>query len=71
MECTHARRFEGEKRLKLKNGDPITNTIYSLHGCYWHACPICNYQNVIHNGLNGEEIYKNTLTLDGQIEKTI
>ena len=74
---THARRFEGEKRLKLRNGkiifadgyDPITNTIYSYHGCYWHACPICNYQNVIHNGLSGEEVYKNTLTLDALIEK--
>ena len=73
----HARKFQGEKRLKLSSGkiifadgfDPTTNTVYSYHGCFWHCCPRCGYQNIIRNGLSGREIYEKTLSLNLAIEK--
>ena len=37
---------ENSKEVQIVNYkcdgfDPITNTVYEFHGCYWHACLVC------------------------------
>ena len=71
----HARRFGGEKKMKLSNGrtiyadgfDYVSNKIYNYHGCKFHSCLLCGFGKTIINGISGEENYHKTLKIDKEI----
>lgn len=57
-----------QKEVRLPEGylvdgfDPVDNTVYQYHGCFWHGCP-CKKKN-------RDEILKDGTSLDSRLERT-
>ncbi|EGT44424.1 hypothetical protein CAEBREN_01858 [Caenorhabditis brenneri] len=61
-----------EKKLKMTNGqcffvdgfDEQTNTVYEIHGCFYHGCPQCTNPTMIHPlrpGVENKAVYDSTI----------
>ncbi|EFO95708.1 hypothetical protein CRE_13943 [Caenorhabditis remanei] len=69
-----------EKMIRMTNGDcyfvdgfdETTNTVYEIHGCFYHGCPKCTnptLQHPNHPGVENKAIYDGTIKREQRLKE--